>query len=421
MKFFVIGGGPAGMLSAIFAARNGAEVTLIEKNEKLGKKLYITGKGRCNLTNCSGFDDYMANVVSNKKFMFSSLKEFDANRCMDFFESLGLPLKVERGNRVFPQSDKSSDVIKALQHELTRLNVDVRLNEKVTKINGDNGAITSIVTDKNTYVPDKVLIATGGVSYPATGSTGDGYTFAKKLGHNVISSVPALVGIKLKYGITAHNKATIQLSQLGKLQGLSLKNVNAKIIDKNTNKVLFEEFGEMLFTAKGVSGPIILTLSSKINRHNLSSLRLSIDLKPALNEQQLDNRIVRDFTQNSNKMLKNVLGLLVPSSLIAPIIKLSGINGEKFVNTITKVERKNLITSLKNLTFDVDDFEDISTAIVTAGGIDIKEINPKTMQSKIIKNLYFAGEVIDVDALTGGYNLQIAFSTAYSVAKYINE
>ena len=217
MKFFVIGGGPAGMLSAIFAARNGAEVTLIEKNEKLGKKLYITGKGRCNLTNCSGFDDYMANVVSNKKFMFSSLKEFDAKRCMDFFESLGLPLKVERGNRVFPQSDKSSDVIKALQRELTRLNVDVRLNEKVTKINGDNGTITSIVTDKNTYVPDKVLIATGGVSYPATGSTGDGYNFAKKLGHNVIPSAPALVGIKLKYGITVHNKATIQLSQLGKL------------------------------------------------------------------------------------------------------------------------------------------------------------------------------------------------------------
>ncbi len=421
MKFFVIGGGPAGMLSAIFAARNGAEVTLIEKNEKLGKKLYITGKGRCNLTNCSGFDDYMANVVSNKKFMFSSLKEFDAKRCMDFFESIGLPLKVERGNRVFPQSDKSSDVIKALQRELTRLNVDVRLNEKVTKINGDNGTITSIVTDKNTYVPDKVLIATGGVSYPATGSTGDGYNFAKKLGHNVIPSAPALVGIKLKYGITVHNKATIQLSQLGKLQGLSLKNVSAKIIDKDTNKVLFEEFGEMLFTAKGVSGPIILTLSSKINRLNLSSLLLSIDLKPALNEQQLDNRIVRDFTQNSNKMLKNVLSLLVPSSLITSIIKLSGINGEKFVNTVTKVERKNLITSLKNLTFDLDDFEDISTAIVTAGGIDIKEINPKTMQSKIIKNLYFAGEVIDVDALTGGYNLQIAFSTAYSVSKYINE
>ena len=420
MKVFIIGGGPAGMLCSIISAQNGADVTLIEKNEKLGKKLYITGKGRCNLTNCNGFDDYMNNIISNNKFLYTALKTYDSTSCMYFFENNGLPLKIERGNRIFPQTDKSSDVIRTLTRKIEHLGVTVLLNEKVTDIIVNSNVITNVVTTKGTYEVDKVVIATGGLSYPLTGSTGDGYKFAQKVGHTIVPTVPALVGIILDFGISI-NKNKIQYNSLGKLQGISLKNIKAKIIDKSNGRIIFEEFGEMLFTADGVSGPIMLTISSKINRLSLNNLFLSIDLKPALDENVLEKRIIKDFNENLNKQIKNVLNLLVPSGLINTILKLAEINPEKQINSINKIERKNLITVLKNLNFNIKSLQNVSTAIVTAGGISVKEINPKTMQSKLINNLYFAGEIIDVDALTGGYNLQIAFSTGYCAGKYINE
>ena len=411
MKVFIVGGGPAGMMCAITSARNGADVTIIEKNEKLGKKLYITGKGRCNLTNKSDIDNYMNNIVTNNKFMISSLREFDSDACINFFESLGLSLKTERGNRVFPASDKSSDVINVLKKEIERLNITVLYNETVIRLNSDNKSITEIITDKNTYVPDKVIIATGGITYPLTGSTGSGYRFGEATGHKIIPQKPGLVGLKLKK----------DYADLPKMQGISLKNVTASIIEKNTNKKIFEEFGEMLFTQTGVSGPIILTLSSRINRLNFNSLKLSVDLKPSLTEKQLDARLLKDFSKNINKQLKNSLSELLPSGLILPFIIKSDIAVDKTVNTITKEERKRLVHTLKNFDFDLLDTEPVSSGIITSGGICVRDINPKTFQSKLIKNLYFIGEVIDVDALTGGYNLQIAFSTGYCAGKHIFE
>lgn len=411
MKIFIIGGGPSGMMCAITSAQNGADVTIIEKNEKLGKKLYITGKGRCNLTNRSNIDNYMNNIVTNSKFMISSLREFDSNACIDFFESLGLSLKTERGNRVFPSSDKSSDVIKVLRKEIERLNITILYNETVTRLNHTDKTITEIITDKNTYLPDKVIVATGGITYPLTGSTGNGYSFGERTGHKIIPPKPGLVGLKLKTDYT----------DLPKMQGISLKNVSVSIVEKCTNKKLFEEFGEMLFTQNGVSGPIILTLSSKINRLELNTLKLSIDLKPSLTEKQLDIRLLNDFSKNINRQLKNSLSELLPSGLILPIIIKSKIPIDKTVNGITKDERKRLIHTLKNFDFDLLDTEPISSGIITSGGICVKDINPRTFQSKLINNLYFVGEVIDVDALTGGYNLQIAFSTGYCAGKHILE
>lgn len=412
MKVVVIGGGAAGMMAAITSASNGAEVVLLEKNEKLGKKLYITGKGRCNLTNDSDFESFQNNIVSNAKFLTSALRYFDSKSCERYFESLGLPLKIERGNRVFPESDKSSDVIKVLQKELARRNVCVRLNELVVEISE-----THVVTQSGKYEYDNVIIATGGVSYPATGSTGDGYIFAKKIGHEIIKPVPALCGIKINNCEGVDKNITYK--NLPKLQGLSLKNVSVGVWENKENgKKLFSEFGEMLFTANGISGPVILTLSSFINRIDVKSLKIVIDLKPALSDKQLDERLLRDFAEQKNKQLKNSLNSLLPNSLIWPIIVLSGIPQEKPVNSITKAERKILINLLKRFTLIPDGLEDISSAIVTSGGINVKEINPKTMQSKINPKFFFCGEVLDVDALTGGFNLQIAFSTAILAGKF---
>lgn len=419
MKVYVIGGGAAGLMCAITAANSGADVTVIEKNEKIGKKIYITGKGRCNLTNTADFDEFMQNVVTNKKFLYAALKSFDSKNCMEFFEKLGLSLKIERGNRVFPSSDKSSDVIKALSDGAKKANVKILLNERVSALTFENGAVTAIKTDKGVYFPDKVVICTGGVSYPLTGSTGDGYEFAKSAGHDIIKPVASLCGLIVSSAVNAVGER-IPLGKLPKLQGLSLKNVTANIIDAKNGATLFSEFGEMLFTEHGVSGPIILTLSSKINRLNFNDLRLSIDLKPALDEKKLDERLLRDFDEFKNKMLKNSLGELLPNSLIPFVIALSVIAEDKPINSISREERKKLLRMLKKLTFTLSGTEDVSTAIVTAGGINVKEINPKTMQSKIIHNLYFAGEVIDADALTGGFNLQIAFSTGYLAGIHVN-
>lgn len=420
MKVYVIGGGAAGLMCAITAANNGADVTVIEKNEKIGKKIYITGKGRCNLTSATDFDGFMQNVVTNKKFLYAALKSFDSAKCMDFFENLGLPLKIERGNRVFPASDKSSDVIKALSEGAKRAGVKIKLNEKVTSLTVENGIVTEIKTDKGSYFPDKAVICTGGISYPLTGSTGDGYFFAKSVGHSIIEPVAALCGLTVSGAINSRGEC-VPLEKLPKIEGLSLKNVSANVIDVKNGATLYSEFGEMLFTRHGVSGPIILTLSSKINRLNFDETRLSIDLKPALDEKKLDERLLRDFEEFKNKMLKNGLSELLPSSLIPFVIALSGIPEEKPLNSINREERKKLLKTLKKLTFSLKSTEDVSTAIVTAGGVNVKEINPKTMRSKLVNNMFFAGEVIDADALTGGFNLQIAFATGYLAGKNVIE
>lgn len=417
MQTIVIGGGAAGMLAAYYASES-SRVTLIEKNEKLGKKLFITGKGRCNLTNCADDEEFFSNVISNPKFLYSAIKSFDYTKTMDFFESRNLKLKVERGNRVFPFSDKSSDVIKALQKALEESNVDILLNEKVLDWEVKNNEIINIITDKDKYHCDKVILSTGGKSYPLTGSTGDGYILAEKAGHKIIPLKPALVALDTDFVFGAQNKK-IPYAQLPSIQGLSLKNIRGSIINKDSRKILFTDFGEMLFTDKGVSGPIILSLSSKINRLQLKNVLLSIDLKPALDFDALDKRIIKEFDSCGNKYLKNSLNNLLPSSIIPFIVNLSAIEGEKTVNTITKTERNSLATLLKNLNLTIDRLDSIDRAVITAGGINTKEIDPKTMKSKIIHNLYFAGEIIDVDALTGGYNLQIAFSTAYVAGKSI--
>lgn len=418
MNLVVIGGGASGMMCAISAAQAGAHVTVIEKNEKLGKKLYITGKGRCNLTNCTDFDDYMNNIVNNRKFMISSLREFDCRKCMTFFEESGLVLKTERGNRVFPTSDKSSDVIKTLTTQMKRSSVDVHLQEKATDITFANGFIAEVITDKATYPCDAVAICTGGKSYPLTGSTGDGYGLAQKAGHTVVSPKPSLCGLIVNE-IFDSKFTRKPLRFMPKLQGLSLKNVTASVLSKNDRKVVFEEFGEMLFTDHGVSGPIILTLSSRLSRMDVSTMLLSIDLKPALEEKQLDERILRDFSIQQNKQLNHALDDLLPQSMIPFIIKLSGIPQEKKVNSVTKEERMLLVRLIKNLIFPIVSSEGFDRAIITSGGVDVKEINPQNMQSKIIPNLFFAGEILDVDALTGGFNLQIAFSTGYILGKKI--
>lgn len=416
MKVCVIGAGAAGIMCAITAAREGATVFIIEKNEKIGKKLYITGKGRCNVTNSTDFDGFMSNIVSNKKFTISALKSFDSEKCIAFFQSLGLPLKTERGNRVFPVSDKSSDVIRVLRNELDRTGVTLCLNETVTSLTYSNGKIISVRTNKGNYSADAIVVCTGGKSYPLTGSTGDGYLFAESVGHRIVPPVPSLCGFILDC-VSDTNGTFIPLSRLSKLQGISLKNVSGKVVANNNNKVLFEEFGEMLFTEKGISGPIVLTLSAYVNRLSCEEYRFSLDLKPALTEKQLDDRLLRDFSNEQNKMFKNSLHALLPSGLIPFIVSLSNIPEEKPIRDIKKEERQKLISLLKNLTFSVRSLEKIDSAIVTAGGVSVKEIDPKTMRSKKAENLYFAGEVMDIDALTGGFNLQLAFATGYAAGK----
>lgn len=398
-KVLVVGGGAAGMIAAIFSARNGQEVHLFEKNEKLGKKIYITGKGRCNLTNACDMEELLDAVVTNRKFLFSSFYGFTNEETMEFFEELGLQIKTERGNRVFPMSDHSSDVIRVLQEELKRLNVKLHLNTKVIWIGEKEGAFSYLKLEDGTTVSgDACIIATGGNSYQTTGSTGDGYRFARDLGHTVTEIRPALVPIETKE------------AYVRELQGLSLRNVEVSIFDGK--KELYREFGEMLFTHYGVSGPLILTASSFIGKKlEQKPLRLLIDLKPALSEEQLDARVLRDFEENKNRQFKNAVGKLFPSKLIPVMIELSGIDPDKKVNEISREERKRFVSIIKGVEITLTKLRDYNEAIITQGGVSVKEINPATMESKKVKGVYFAGEVLDLDAVTGGFNLQIAWST----------
>lgn len=397
-RIAVIGGGPAGIIAAGTIGSRGKSVTLIEKNEKLGKKLFITGKGRCNITNAAPVDELFDYINTNRNFLYSSFYSFTNDNIVELLESFGLKTKVERGNRVFPASDKSSDVIKALEKFLKKNKVEIMLNSNVEKIVKKNDFFIVTIGGID-YEFEKVVIATGGVSYPSTGSTGDGLEFARRMGHKIINLKPSLVPIE------------IVGQWLKDLQGVSLRNVNLSAY--SGNKLLDEEFGEMIFTSFGISGPIVLSISNSINKHINKDLRLEIDLKPALSLEKLNNRLLRDFNQYSNKQLKNALNDLLPQKLIPWVISLSGNDQEKTVNQLTKEERMNLIKIIKSFPLKFKCFRPIEEAIVTSGGISTREINPSTMESKIIPNLYFVGEVIDVDALTGGYNLQIAYSTGY--------
>lgn len=402
MKVGVIGGGAAGMIAACFSAINGNDVVLIEKNEKLGKKIYITGKGRCNLTNLCEPDDFLQNVVTNPKFVYASIYGFTPQETVDFFNGLGLKTKVERGNRVFPESDKSSDVIKTLSSAILYAKVTVKLNETVKSITTFGGAVKSIITDKNEYFCDRVIVATGGLSYPSTGSTGDGYGFAEAVGHTVTELSPSLTGLNLAGG------------DFSPLQGLTLKNVGVSVFADG--KLIYAKQGEALFTHYGISGPTILSASSVINGVKADKFMLKIDLKPALERETLSARVLRDFNLNLNKEIKNSLDALLPKSLIPLIIKRAGIPEYKKPNSITVKERERLVFALKNLDFEITGTRGFNEAVITRGGVCVKEINPKNMESKLIKGLRFCGEVLDLDAFTGGFNLQIAFSTGKAAA-----
>jgi hypothetical protein len=405
-KVIVIGGGAAGMMAAIAAARNGAGVVLLEKNEKLGKKLFITGKGRCNFTNAGDSEDLFNSIVTNKKFMYSSLNGFSNYDCMSFFDELGLKFKIERGNRAFPESDHSSDVIWCLHRELKRQNVDVRLNTEVKDIIVEDGSACGVVTATENLKADVIIVATGGNSYQSTGSTGDGYRFAKKTGHEVTQILPALVPFNVGEQWEAD------------LQGLSLKNISITVLDGD--KQLYTDFGEMLFTHFGVSGPVILSASSFVAKQLKNrNLRLVIDLKPALSFEQLDERVLRDFDEEKNKAFKNSLDKLLPKKLIPVVVMLSGIDGNKKVNEITRQERQTIVKLLKEFELTLTGIRGFNEAIITQGGVNVKQINPTTMESKLVKNLYFAGEVLDVDAVTGGFNLQIAWSTGFAAGSHI--
>ncbi|MDD6170161.1 MAG: NAD(P)/FAD-dependent oxidoreductase [Lachnospiraceae bacterium] len=400
-KVVVVGGGPAGMTAAIAAAENGHDVLLLEQNEKLGKKLYITGKGRCNITNACETEELFLNVTKNAKFLYSAFYTYDNSRVMQFFEENGLALKTERGNRVFPVSDHSSDVIATLQKVLKEKGVKTCLNTKVVKILTDKEMVCGVCLENGDEIKlDALVIATGGFSYQSTGSTGDGYRFAKELGHNVTELSPALVPFCTKE------------DYVKELQGLSLKNVTVSVYRKN--KKVYEDFGEMLFTHFGVSGPLILSASSRIPGNIANEeLFMEIDLKPALTKEQLDKRILRDFEESQNKQFKNAIPKLLPLKMIPVVIELSGIQPEKKVNEITKEERERLVMTIKHFPVTITGLRDFNEAIITRGGVSVKEINPSTMESKKIRHLYFAGEVMDVDAVTGGFNLQIAWSSGY--------
>lgn len=405
-KVLIVGGGAAGMMAAIFAAYNGNEVHIFEKNEKLGKKLFITGKGRCNITNASDMETLFGSVVSNSKFLYSSFYGFTNRDTIDFFERIGVRTKIERGNRVFPKSDHSSDVIRGLERELQQLGVSVHLHTDVKKVCGREHFEYLVLENGTKVYGDACVVATGGYSYRATGSTGDGYRFAKETGHCVTELLPALVPLEIKEWYAKE------------LQGLSLRNVAVKVVDGK--KQLYNDFGEMLFTHYGVSGPLCLSASSYIGK-TLSEheLKLSIDLKPALSEEQLDQRVLRDFEENRNKQFKNALSGLFPSKLVPVMIELSEIDPNKKVNEISKEERQHFVNLIKNFTMTITKLRDFNEAIITQGGICVKEVNPSTMESKKMAGLYFAGEVLDLDALTGGFNLQIAWSTGYAAGSNI--
>ena len=415
-KVYVVGGGPAGLMSAYAAAKNGHNVVLIEKNEKLGKKIYITGKGRCNFTNDVPADEFLRNVVRGEKFLRGSIYSFPPQKSIEFFETNGLSVKIERGNRVFPSSDHASDVTKTLENACKIAGVTIKLNEKVTNIRVEMNTMSDIIpmsrvvklrTDKGEYDCDVVIVATGGISYPTTGSTGDGYVFAKTCGHTVTDLKCGLCGLNLDG------------NSFKELQGLTLKNVSITV--KNGDRQVYSDFGEMLFTHFGVSGPIILSASSLINRLPTAKLKLFLDLKPALDEQTLDKRLLRDFEKYKNKQISNALCELLPQKLISLVLKTAGIPEKKLVNVCTKEERSKLVFALKNLPFNVRGLRGFEEAIVTSGGVNVSEINPKTMESKYVKGLKFCGEVLDVDAFTGGFNMQIAFSTGYAAGNTIEE
>lgn len=397
-KIGIIGAGPAGILAAGIAGSKGKDVTLIEKNNKIGKKLFITGKGRCNITNGSSIDEFFEYITKNKDFLYSSLYSFSNDDIIRLLNEFGLETKMERGNRIFPKSDKSSDVIKAFNRFLEKNRVKIMLNSLVRDIDFKDGKF--LVWINNDILKfDKLILATGGKSYPITGSTGDGYVFAQKFGHTITTLNPSLVPIEVKE------------DWIKDLQGLSLKNVELNTYVNN--KVIHREFGEMIFTHYGISGPIVLSTSNYLHRYNEENLNFKIDLKPALDVSKLDDRILKDFQKYSNKWIKNALDDLLPQRIIPLIIQLSGIDPDSIINQITKRERENLTYIIKNFPLSFKKLRPIEEAIVTSGGISVNEINPSTMESKILPNLYFAGEVIDVDALTGGFNLQIAYSTGH--------
>lgn len=439
-KVLIIGGGAAGMMAGVFAARNHHEVHILEKNEKLGKKVFITGKGRCNVANACDTEELFPAVMSNPKFLYSGFYSFGPQDVMNFFEEAGVPLKVERGNRVFPQSDHSSDIIRALERELKKAGAKIHLHttvkeivkkpetetgetaDKLPDITGEKAKIakaakdtktekvTGVILEDGTFIEgDAVIVATGGFSYQSTGSTGDGYRFAKELGLKVTDISPSLVPLKTKE------------DYIPKLQGLSLKNTGLTI--KNGKKVLYEDFGEMMFTHFGVTGPMILSASAhigaKLAKAENGELSAYLDLKPALTREQLDARILREFEAGQNKQFKNVIGVLFPSSLTPVMLELGGIPAEKKIHDISKEERQHFVDFVKAFPFTITGMGEFKEAIITKGGVSVKEINPGTMESKKISGLYFAGEVLDLDAVTGGYNLQIAWSTAYLAAQAI--
>ena len=412
MKVVVIGGGPAGMMAAITSAENGNEVILLEKNKSLGKKLLITGKGRCNITSSLPMEDFIKNTPGNGMFLYSAYNRFTNQDIISFLKKQGLDVKEERGNRIFPVTDKSQDVLNCFEKKLKSLkNVKIMYEMPVSEILVNEEKIVTGVKCKNGAIikADKVILATGGKSYPLTGSTGDGYEMAKKLGHTITKIKPSLVPLET-YEQDLHQS----------LQGLSLRNVKIKMIDTCKNKTIYEDFGEMLFTHFGVSGPVILSGSAHLVRYkNIDELlknkkiKLLIDLKPALTEEKLNDRILSDFEEFKNKNFKNSLDKLLPQKLIPVIIERSGINPDKQVNSITKQERTQIVKLLKDFEVTIKNFRRIEDGIITAGGISIKEVNPKTMESKLISGLYFAGEILDVDSYTGGFNLQIAYSTGF--------
>lgn len=397
------------MFAALGAAEAGHRVTILEQNEKLGKKIYITGKGRCNLTNACDTEEIFAHVPRNAKFLYSAIYTYDNFRVMDFFEANGMPVKTERGNRVFPISDHSSDVISTVQKVLEKAGVEVLLHTKVTEILSKDGKITGVqLKNGEKRTADAIILATGGKSYSSTGSTGDGFVFAEQLGHKIEEPVPSLVPM------------TVLEDYCMQMQGLSLRNVQATI--REGGKVIFEEFGEMLFTHFGVSGPLMLSASSVVNdRLRKKNLSLNIDLKPALSEEQLDARILRDFEENKNRQFKNSVKGLLPAKMIPVVISLSGIDPEKKINGITKQERKKLVECIKAFPLTLTGLRGFNEAIITRGGVSVKQVDPSTMESKLVKGLYFAGEILDVDAYTGGFNLQIAWSTGYLAGSSIAE
>ena len=430
MKVIVIGGGPAGILASYKASQEGNQVTIIEKNNIIGKKILVTGKGRCNFTSSVPMNEFIQNVPGNGKFLYSAFENFTNQDIIKLLEENGVKGKEERGNRMFPTTDKAEDVRKAFEKLLKKEKIEVKLNEQVIRIKTielesnikenemlgkkkyPEKKVVEVQTNKNTYKADKVILATGGMSYPGTGSTGDGYKFAKELGHTVTNIRGSLVPLEADTTLCKE------------MQGLSLRNVGIKILDKDNNKTIYEDFGEMLFTHWGVSGPTILSASSHLIRYKnidekilAKNIYLRIDLKPALTEEQLNTRLIRDFEEFKNKHFKNSLEKLLPGKMIETFIRVSDIDPEKQVNSITKEERQRLVKLLKNFEIRIDGFRSVEEAIVTAGGISIKEINPNDMSSKIVKNLYFAGEIIDVDAYTGGFNLQIAYSTGFTAGK----